>query len=157
MDECLHCKMPRCMMSRFCQNCGGTLPRTYLEYIISVYFKNDFPYETILKFLKEHHNIVFSSRTSKSKLKEYELRRTRNDITWKNPTMLSGVTCRAQGHYRVIDQYGTVCVAPRRICTTQQCYESSARTRSSRCLNPKAKKAETSLLSQSRTKRLLAY
>ena len=79
MDECLHCKMPRCMMSRFCQNCGGTLPRTYLEYIISVYFKNGFPYETILKFLKEHHNMVFSLRTSKSKLKEYELRRTRND------------------------------------------------------------------------------
>ena len=41
-------------MSRFCQNCGGKLPRTYLEYI-SVYFKNGFPYETILKFLKEQY------------------------------------------------------------------------------------------------------
>ena len=79
MDECLYCKMPWCMMSRFCQNCGGKLPRTYLEYIISVYFKNGFPYETILTFLKEHHNIVFSLRTLKSRLKKYELRRTRND------------------------------------------------------------------------------
>ena len=71
--------MPQGMMSRFCQNCGGKLPRTYLEYIISVYFKNGFPYETIRKFLKEHHNVVFSLRTLKSRLKEYELRRTRND------------------------------------------------------------------------------
>ena len=32
----------------------------------------------IVKFFKEH-NIVFSLRTLKSRLKEYELRRTRND------------------------------------------------------------------------------
>ena len=55
------------------------LPRTYLEYILSVYFKNGFPYETILKFLKEHHDVVFSLRTLKARLKEYELRRTGND------------------------------------------------------------------------------
>ena len=71
--------MPRSMMSRFCQNCGGKLPRTYLEYIISLYFKNGLPYDTILKFLKKHHNIVFSLRTLKSRLKGYGLRRTRND------------------------------------------------------------------------------
>ena len=71
--------MPRCMMSRFYQNCVGKPPRTFLEYIISVYFKDGFSYETILKFLKEHHNIVFSLRTLRSRLKEYELRRTRND------------------------------------------------------------------------------
>ena len=65
----------------------------------------------IVKFFKEH-NIVFSLRTLKSRLKEYELRRTRNDNNLKNPTTLSAVTCKAQGHYRVIDQYGTVCVAP---------------------------------------------
>ena len=45
---------------------------------MSVYFKNGFPYETIPKFLKEH-TILFSLRTLKSKLKEYELRRARND------------------------------------------------------------------------------
>ena len=71
--------MPRSMMSRFCQNCGGKLPRTYLEYIIPLYFKNGFPCGTILKFLKEHHNIVVSLRTLKSTLEEYALRRTRND------------------------------------------------------------------------------
>ena len=79
MDECLYCKRSQSMMFRFCQNCGGKLPTTYLEYIISLYVKNGFPYETILKFLKEHHNIVFSIRTLKSRLKEYGLRRTRND------------------------------------------------------------------------------
>ena len=79
MDECLYCKMPRDMMSRSFENCEGKLPRMYLAYIISVYFKNGFPYQTILKFLKEHHNIMFSLRTSESRLKEYELRRTRND------------------------------------------------------------------------------
>ena len=42
-----------------------------------------FPYETILKFLKEH-NIVFSLRTLKSGLREYELRRTRNDNDLKS-------------------------------------------------------------------------
>ena len=68
-------------------NCGGKLPRTYIEYIISLYFKNGFPYEAILNFLKEHHSIVFSLRTLivfslrtlKSRLKEYELRKIRND------------------------------------------------------------------------------
>ena len=79
MDECLCCRIPRGMMSRFCQNSGGKLPRTYLEYIISVYFKNGFPFQTKLKSLKEHHNIVFSLRTLKSRLKEYELRRTKDD------------------------------------------------------------------------------
>ena len=70
--------MPWCMMFRFCRNCGGKLPRTYLEYIISLYFKNGFPYETIQSFLKERHSIVFSLRTLKSRLKQYELRKTRN-------------------------------------------------------------------------------
>ena len=36
----------------------------------------------IVKFFKEH-NIVFSLRTLKSRLKEYELRRTRNDNNLK--------------------------------------------------------------------------
>ena len=63
MDEWLYCKMSRVIMSRFCQTCGGKQPSTYLEHIISVYFKNGFPYETILRLLKEHHNIVFSLRT----------------------------------------------------------------------------------------------
>ena len=71
--------MPRGMKSRFYQNCGGKLPRMHIQYIISVYFENGFPYKTILKFLKEHHNIVFSLRTLMSRLKEHEIRRTRND------------------------------------------------------------------------------
>ena len=71
--------MPQSMMSRFCKNCGGKLPRTYLEYIIYLYFKNGFPCETILNFSKEHHSIVFNLRTLKSRLKKSELRKTRND------------------------------------------------------------------------------
>ena len=52
-------------------------------------------------------------------------------ITQKKPIKLSAVTCKAQGHCRVIDQYGTAFVAPWAYLYDAKCYESSARTRSS--------------------------
>ena len=66
-------------MSKLWRKTAKHVSRIYHICIIWKWFR----YEIILKFLKEH-NIVFSLRTLKSRLREYELRRTRNDNDLKS-------------------------------------------------------------------------
>ena len=72
----------------FCEQCGRAIRQEHLtqqdvigeseEIVITEYFKDGYPYDTILKMLKECHNINISLRTLKRRLKHYGLNKNIN-------------------------------------------------------------------------------
>ena len=76
--SCIYCFHESSSGDMFCQSCGGKIPSTEDERVITHYFRKGYSYKTILQFLQEHHGFKMSLRTLKTRLKQFGLQRKNN-------------------------------------------------------------------------------